>query len=356
MKKLCFILSALALTTFSFGLTIGDPTPPLKASAVVKGKAVDLSKGLHVVEFWATWCGPCMQSIPHLTKLAEEYMNKVDFTGVSIWETGDDQLNQVKKFVAKMGATMNYNVDFDGAAKVIANSWMVAANQNAIPAAFLVKDGKILWIGHPMFGLDEAIGQVLSGKFDLSASKAKFDQQMADAAKQAEEQKAMEILLKPYSDAMEVKDYPAALKALEAVGVKRADLKQMLVRMKFNILVVEKSRDLLDYSKSLASEYKDDPEFLNVLAWRIVNPARKNDQPNYLAAAIIAKRASEATSMNSAEILDTYARALFYSGDKKQAIELEAKAVKLVKADSKANPAELKSLEDCLATFQKGAS
>ena len=47
--------SVLALATASFGLTIGDKAPPLKVAAVVKGKAVDLSKGVHVVEFWATW-------------------------------------------------------------------------------------------------------------------------------------------------------------------------------------------------------------------------------------------------------------------------------------------------------------
>ena len=93
---------------------------------------------------------------------------------VSVWESDADQLGRVKEFVAAMGSRMDYNVAFDGAKKAMSTDWMVAAKQRGIPVAFSVKDGKILWIGYPTVGLDEAIEQTLKGTFDVAAN-AKFD-------------------------------------------------------------------------------------------------------------------------------------------------------------------------------------
>src|SRR6476661_7319275 len=78
---------SLAQTTEQTALVVGDPAPKITVSKWVKGTPVaNFEKGkLYVVEFWATWCGPCKVSIPHLTELAKQYKN-VKFIGVSIWE------------------------------------------------------------------------------------------------------------------------------------------------------------------------------------------------------------------------------------------------------------------------------
>jgi thiol-disulfide isomerase/thioredoxin len=50
---------------------VGDPAPPLKVEKFLKGDPVKAFKPGHVyvVEFWATWCRPCVASMPHLTEL-----------------------------------------------------------------------------------------------------------------------------------------------------------------------------------------------------------------------------------------------------------------------------------------------
>ena len=137
-------------------LGVGDAAPKLNVKSFVKGEPVSAFEPgkNYVVEFWATWCGPCKTSIPHLTELQKKNPG-VTFIGVSIWE--DDQ-EQVKPFVDEMGDKMAYRVAVDSIPDkekadegAMAKTWMTAADQNGIPTAFIVnKEGKIAWIGHPM--------------------------------------------------------------------------------------------------------------------------------------------------------------------------------------------------------------
>jgi len=77
----------LAAPAFADGPTLkpGDAAPALQVKQWVKGDAVKgfAKDKIYVVEFWATWCGPCKASIPHLTELAKSHKD-VTFVGVSV--------------------------------------------------------------------------------------------------------------------------------------------------------------------------------------------------------------------------------------------------------------------------------
>jgi thiol-disulfide isomerase/thioredoxin len=192
-------------------LAIGDPAPGLQVQEFVKGEPVkQFEKGkIYVVEFWATWCAPCRESIPHLSKLQQENKN-VTFIGVSV----DEQTDEVKPFVEKMGDKMEYRVAIDarkGGNGRMAQAWLEASGQEGIPAAFVVDgDGKVAWIGHPG-DLEQPLVQIVAGKWDLVAKAAEFRKLKADERALAKVQDELGVLLrrKDYSDATKLLDKAA---------------------------------------------------------------------------------------------------------------------------------------------------
>lgn len=169
-------------------LSLGSPAPKLEVRKWYKGTPVtSLEKDkVYVVEFWATWCGPCIEAIPHVTELAKKNPD-VTFIGVSVFEEFKDDVLQ--KFIDKMGSKMDYNVGYSGFRDGMAQSWMIAANQNGIPTSFIVKDGVIQWVGHPM-SLEKPLSEVKAGTYDLAANKKSFDETAERTKKETAKSKA----------------------------------------------------------------------------------------------------------------------------------------------------------------------
>jgi thiol-disulfide isomerase/thioredoxin len=327
-------LAVLALFTLSAraDLGIGDPAPKLDLK-FVKGEAVkELKPGqIYVVEFWATWCGPCKATIPHLTKLQKLHGDKVTFIGVAVFE--QDQ-KAVAPFVKEMGDKMEYRVALDNVGDKepnegpMAKNWMDAAGLSGIPAAFIVtKDGKVAWIGHPG-QIDKPLEEVVAGTYDLTKAAEKFKKDQAVKTK-------LSALRAKFAEAGN--DETARMKVIDEAIKETPELESRLGMTKFMLMFRSESTkpdELLKYGQHLIADViKDEPEQLNNVAWTLVDPEREK-KPTKEEQQLALKAAQQADTVakgQTAHIADTLARAYFVTGDAKKALEVQERAYKLGK-------------------------
>ena len=109
-------------------LNIGDPAPPVRVRDWIKGTPVQRFEKdkVYVVEFWATWCGPCRAVMPHLTALANEYKDRVTILGIDILEEKTTSMEKIKAFVDSMGHRMDYHVAADDS-NFMTTGWLYAS-------------------------------------------------------------------------------------------------------------------------------------------------------------------------------------------------------------------------------------
>jgi thiol-disulfide isomerase/thioredoxin len=145
-------------------LKVGDPAPPLRADKWLNGPEVGKFEAdkVYVVDFWATWCGPCIQMMPHLAELGREHK---DQGLVVVAATTIDRINPlaaVESFVEKRGKELGFPFAV-AETEVLNRTYMEASGSNSLPTTFVIdKAGKVAFIGHPM-QLDDVLPRVLDG-------------------------------------------------------------------------------------------------------------------------------------------------------------------------------------------------
>lgn len=383
-----FLIPIVALVT-SFGvtthaaelLTIGSEAPSLDIQHWVQngnGKFQPVTKfesgKVYVVEFWATWCGPCVQSMPHLAQLQNEYAEK----GVQIVSISDEDLETVEAFLARevRGAppaesetgesqkqtyrqlTSAYCLTTDPDQSSY-RDYMEAAAQNGIPTAFIVgKDAHVEWIGHPM-EMDGPLQAVVSDRWDRAA----FAEEMK-ARQEAE--KAMQDLQVGLQTALQSQDFETALKLIDNFLATNENMQLVMLKLqilmatekfdaalayvdellgkgespqlkvlKLNALIGAKQLDKAnEYLTVLFNQSSNQPNETNMTAWSVYQMAAQgiHNDKNLIASSVQAcQSAVEKTDNNEekASIFDTLSRLLFLQGQLDQAIEAQQQATQL---------------------------
>ncbi|WP_294547315.1 TlpA disulfide reductase family protein [uncultured Bacteroides sp.] len=150
---------------------VNEPAP-LFTLKNMKGEEVSLAalKGKVVIlDFWATWCGPCKSSFPAMQKAIDKYKNNKDvaFLFIDTWESSKDPLPEVKKFIEEHN--YSFNVLFDLKDPVSKKNEVVASyGPKGIPAKYIIdKEGNIRFKLVGFSGSDEqAVGE-LSEMIDI---------------------------------------------------------------------------------------------------------------------------------------------------------------------------------------------
>lgn len=132
LKKIALCFTLLLVPTLFFG--------QIKVSEHIQDSQIakDTDNSLYFVEFWATWCKPCIHVSKYLESLQSQYPN--DFYVLSLTQENADV---VKRFMKKHKMNLAVAIDFEG-------ETFKSYNIQSLPQGILFNaNGKKLWEGHP---------------------------------------------------------------------------------------------------------------------------------------------------------------------------------------------------------------
>ena len=357
---------------------IGKPPPPIKVARWFKGEPVtEFKKGtVYVVDFWATWCGPCKAAIPHLTRLAKENKGRVEVIGISISERQNDPtdaayLDAVEKFVKKMDDRMEYPVAADTPDKAMHSTWFKPTGTGGIPTAYIIDQrGLVAWVGiGAPADIERIVGEVLAGTFDYSKEKALQQAAELEAKKRSEadiaaakkNQSGTNQKYPGYQEAMDRGDTGAALASLNAAFEANRDSESSGAYQWKLMLLLQRNKpeEIHAYARELLDRYPTNDDIVSFLSACIVSTS---DEPRFdskLALEAAQKAASFAKPDSRWEQFAKWRLgwALFHVGEKKKAVDSVQTALENVRRlKGTIDFGDLEAeCEDAMKTFAKAA-
>ncbi len=347
-------------------LTVGDQAPPLSSARWFRGEAREaVTPGrVTLVEFWATWCGPCITVMPHISELAETLGPRgLDVVAVSL-DQGASAEQVVETFLEERADIVSFEVMLDEGAT--GRDWFEAAGRSGIPCSFVVaQDGRIAWIGHPMEPasdgsgnqLDRVIEGLLDGTYDIDAQARAAGEAAAAMASAAAEQTRVEEQVAELSAEMgklwSQGDRRGVLEYIDQIVAIDPDNSHDLAQRKIEILLYElgEAEEALSAARALLAEpYADDSGMMLTMASLFSGGADPGEEGRAFAVDT-ARRVVALTDGTDPTTLVVLAEALFASGEPGAAVDTMRGALSLVDETSPAYA----TYELVLARYQSAA-
>jgi len=155
-----YFLLTIVPSGFSQFLKFGQPAPEIKMESMLRGEPgnLDLLKGIQgkvvVLDFWTTWCSPCIKAFPHLNNLVQTFEKEpVVFLAIS-----NEEAELVTALLDRKKLESWVGLDTDLSIFKAYNAW-------AIPKTVVIdKDGNLAAVLHPTDLSEPLIRLLLAGK------------------------------------------------------------------------------------------------------------------------------------------------------------------------------------------------
>ncbi len=342
---LAFVASADAAA-----LSLGGQAPALPPVAWHLGEPVKEWKAgtVYVLDFWATWCKPCIVSMPHMVELNNKFKDKnVVVVGLAVWP--NESSKPTKEWVdgratdkIPQNDNLNYAIadDIDGK---VADAFMKAMNRSGIPTVMIIdQKGRLAWVGHPSEGMDGALEEIVNGSYDL-------EKKAAEAKGVEENEIKAQALMAEFQTAQMAGDWQKVIEAtdkltaLDPTQFAQAGLyKYVLVLTK----VGDKAKAASIGRELLTGALADNAPLLNGLGFLIVDHKEiKDEDRDYDLALEAVTKANTLEEGKRAEVLDTLARVHFARKEFTSAVEVQEKALAAVTEDEEMKKGFAESLE-----------
>jgi len=125
---------------------------------------------IYIVELWATWCKPCIASMPHLSILSEKFKGKVDFIAQDVMESNKEKVEQ---FLKNEGLNWKLKVAYGGyKGSDFDKNWILPAGVFSIPQTFVIQNNKLVWQTFPRYLNEEILQLLVDGQFTVEKAEA----------------------------------------------------------------------------------------------------------------------------------------------------------------------------------------
>lgn len=159
LKKYFFLVFVFLLASFASPaqLKVGEKAPEIVITNWIKNvpKSTDLKGKFIVIDFWATWCAPCLESMPHMNNLVNKYKSQSNLVFLAMTDEKVDKVNWLLKRIPFSAAVVTDTT------RQTSENFSVSS----IPFCVVIDDKNIVrWTGHSADLTNETIDKIMEGE------------------------------------------------------------------------------------------------------------------------------------------------------------------------------------------------